>query len=447
MSPSTLADRPNADEFAQVRDVECIFPDANGHPRGKLIKVQDCADGKPLRIAQVVLLQTLTGDYASDARVGDTDDDMLLVPAWASWRRLPWQPSRGLLIHDCIGKDGAPVGLAPRTVLKRVISTLADHGLRAVVAPELEFYVFQADGNNEQGFQFPLRRDGSREILQSAYSVDTALELAPFWADVESYCSSLAIPSDSWLHEMGPSQFEINLLHGDPLQAADQVVLFKYALREAAARHGLRVVFMAKPVAGQPGSSMHLHQSVIKADGSNLFSAVDGSSSMAFRHYLGGLQAYLPELMAFFAPYVNSWRRYVRDSGAPVNVEWGIDNRTAGLRVPRAESAARRVENRLPGSDANPYLAIAASLAAGLAGMEEALEPRPDISAASAYHAARTLPDGLHAALRVLAASRMARQYLGAHFIEAWCAVKIKELDHCMAEVSVWDRRFLARAV
>ena len=435
------------EDLSSLRDVECIFPDANGVARGKLRPAADCAAGKPLNVAQAILLQTVTGDYADDRGVGDTDDDMLLLPDWTTFRRLPWREQRGILIHDCADPAGNLLEIAPRTVLKRVLGAYAARGWEAVVAPELEFYLFDARGSSDQAFALPAMRDGTCEVAQSAYSVDSAHELAAFWAEVDTFTAGFGLPTDTWLHEMGPSQFEINLLHGDPLQAADQVVLFKYALREAAARHGLRVVFMAKPVAGQPGSSMHLHQSVIKADGSNLFSAVDGSSSMAFRHYLGGLQAYLPELMAFFAPYVNSWRRYVRDSGAPVNVEWGIDNRTAGLRVPRAESAARRVENRLPGSDANPYLAIAASLAAGLAGMEEALEPRPDISAASAYHAARTLPDGLHAALRVLAASRMARQYLGAHFIEAWCAVKIKELDHCMAEVSVWDRRFLARAV
>lgn len=446
MNPPSPTSRPQPEAFAGVRDVECIFPDTGGHPRGKIIKVHDCIDGKSLRIAQVVLLQTLTGDYADDARVGETDDDMLLLPDWSTWQRLPWQPSRGLLIHDCVGKDGELLGIAPRSVLRRVIAALARHQLKAVVAPELEFYLFQASESNDSGFQLPRRRDGSREAAtQAAYSVDCAQELAGFWSDLESFCAALQLPADSWLHEMGPSQFEINLLHGDPLQAADQVVLFKYAVREAAARHGLQAIFMAKPLAGHPGSSMHIHQSLVDAAGHNVFSSADGQASPLFAHFLGGQQHYLPELSALLAPFMNSWRRYVRDSCAPINVEWGMDNRTAGLRVPPSDAAARRVENRLAGCDANPYLVIAASLAAGLAGIEERRQPRPEISTSSAYAAPRTLPDGLHEALRRLERSSLARERLGDHFVDVWCAVKHKELDHYMAEVSPWDRRFLSR--
>jgi len=284
-------------------------------------------------------------------------------------------------------------------------------------------------------------------VAQAAYSVDSWHEQAAFWSDVESYTQGFGLPTDTWLHEMGPAQYEINLLHGAPLAAADQVVLFKYALREAASRHGLRVVFMAKPLAGQPGNSMHVHQSLVDASGNNVFSRDDGSASDLFAHYLGGLQRYLPELSALLAPYMNSWRRYARDTGAPINVEWGLDNRTAGLRVPRCDPAARRVENRLPGCDANPYLVIAATLAAGLAGIEGRLLPRADISDASAYHAPRTLPDGLHEALRRLETSDFARAAFGDHFVDAWCAVKQRELGNYMAEVSAWDRRYLARQV
>ena len=446
MNSRSLRTRCQPEDLAGIRDVECIFPDAGGHPRGKLIKAQDCADGKTLRIAQVVLMQTLTGDYAEDARIGDTDDDMVLEPDWATWRRLPWQPGRGLLIHDCMGKDGQPVAIAPRNVLKRVLAALDRHQLQAVVAPELEFYLFQGAASNELGFELPRRRDGSREAAtQAAYSVDCAQELAPFWGDLEVYCSALQLPTDSWLHEMGPSQFEINLLHGDPLRAADNVLLFKYAVREAAARNGLQAVFMAKPLAGHPGSSMHIHQSLVDAAGNPVFSTADGNASRQFEHFLGGQQHYLPELSALMAPYMNSWRRYVRDSCAPINVEWGVDNRTAGLRVPPSDPAARRIENRLAGCDANPYLVIAASLAAGLAGIEEQRLPRPEISTSSAYAAPRTLPDGLHEALRRLAQSSLARERLGDHFIDVWCAIKNKELDHYMAEISPWDRRFLSR--
>ena len=445
MNPSSLTEaRP---DLSGIRTIECVFPDANGVLRGKLLKVADCTSGRPLMAAQAILVQTITGDYATDVQAGDMDDDMRLAPDWRTFRRTPWMPDRALLIHDCERVDGTPIGLAPRSVLSRVLAAYAQRGLRPVVAPELEFYLFQATDSEVGGFQLPGNRDGSGAGFQSAYSVSSAHELGPFWAQLDRYIEALRLPADTWLHEMGPSQYEINLQHGSALQAADQVLLLKSAIREAAVRHGLRAVFMAKPIAGQPGSSMHLHQSLLDAGGSNVFSEPDGADSPLFHHYIAGLQNHLPDWSLLMAPFMNSWRRFERDTGAPTNLEWGVDNRTAGLRVPRAPAAARRVENRLPGSDANPYLAIAASLAAGLAGIEDATLPRPSIDDRSAYDAPSALPESPFEAVRRLESSVSARRQFGDHFVDAWCSVKHKELAHYLAEVSAWDRRHLARDV
>ena len=241
---------------------------------------------------------------------------------------------------------------------------------------------------------------------------------------------------------MGENQYEINLLHGDPVAVADQAFLFKTAAREIALQHGLNAVFMAKPIAGQAGSSMHLHQSVVDAQGRNVFSQADGSASEAFLHFIGGLQAYTPDLMLVYAPTVNSYRRYVAGSQAPTNVQWGHDNRTAGLRVPVSSPAARRVENRLAGADANPYLAIAATLAAGLAGIEGRIAPAEPVSG-NGYDQARSLPRTFDGALDQMSRSQTASRLMGERFVRGYLAVKTLEHDHYLREISAWERRYL----
>jgi len=439
----------HSDYFAQfaashaIRQVECVFPDITGFPRGKIMRAADVVAGKELRIAQAIILQTVTGEYPDDSIIGEADGDARLIPDMSTLRRLPWSPARAWLIHDCVGFDDAPKQFAPRNVLKRVLGRYRELGLLPVVAPELEFYLFARDGREATGFTMPAMRGGCREVKQSAYSVESANELRAFWTELYDAFEQLEIHTDTWLHEMGPSQFEINLFHGDPLAMADQVLLFKYALREVAARHGLYAVFMAKPLAGRDGSSMHLHQSIVDAAGGNLFSAAGGEASAAFYAFIGGSQRYLPDFMPLFAPHINSWRRYVHGSMAPINMEWGENNRTIALRVPLSGPTARRVENRVPGSDANPYLAIAASLACGLYGIEHAVEARAPVHLDSGYSRPREIPRGLESALERFQASAVAREMLGSIFVDAFCSVKDVELDHGMNEVSEWDRRYL----
>ena len=201
---------------------------------------------------------------------------------------------------------------------------------------------------------------------------------------------------------------------------------------------------MAKPMAGAAGSSMHLHQSVLDSQGRNIFSNEDGSESERFRQFIGGLQAYAPDLMLIFAPHVNSYRRFVRNSQAPVNLLWGYDNRTTGLRIPVSPADARRVENRIAGADANPYLAIAASLAAGLAGMDEALTATaPILVSDSAYDQSHALARSFLPALEQMERSAAARRLLGDIFVTGFCAVKAIEYESYLREISAWERRFL----
>jgi glutamine synthetase len=183
---------------------------------------------------------------------------------------------------------------------------------------------------------------------------------------------------------------------------------------------------------------------VLDAGGNNIFSLSDGSESPRFRHFIAGLQAYVPDLMLIFAPFVNSYRRFVKGSQAPVNLHWGYDNRTTGLRIPVSNAAARRVENRIAGADANPYLAIAASLAAGLAGMDEALTPtEPILVSASAYDQAHALARSFLPAHEQMAGSASSRRLLGDAFVTGFCAVKAVEYESYLREISAWERRFL----
>jgi glutamine synthetase len=426
-----------------VRDIECIFPDVSGYPRGKLMPAASFANGNELRIAQAIPMQCVTGEYSYDPIFRDEDPDVRLVPDYATLKRVPWASKpRYLAIHDCVELSGEWCAFAPRSVLKTVLQRYRERGLSPVVAPEIEFYITAANADPALPLAPPRGRSGRAEAGQSAFSLNMLNELAPFWDEFHAAVDALGIGSDTWIHEVGTTQYEINLMHGDPLAVADQAFLFKYAAKEVALRHGLNAVFMAKPIAGEAGSSMHLHQSVVDTEGRNIFSAADGSASEAFFHYIAGLQAYMPDLMLIYAPFVNSYRRYVTGSQAPINLHWGHDNRTAGLRIPASGPAARRVENRIAGADANPYLAIAATLAAGLAGMDEKLRPTEPITG-NGYDHAHDLARTFLAAHELMAKSRSAPRLLGPELVQAYLSVKGLEYDSFQREISAWERRFL----
>lgn len=432
----------------KISEIECVFPTINATLRGKLMRGQDFAEGKELRIARAVILQTINGEYCNEQVIGATDNDTILKPDYSTFKILPWQPQRAWVLHDCMNFDGSPSEHAPRNVLKKVLAQYEKLALKPVVAPEIEFYLFKRDGQEATGFTPPNMRGGSQELeRQMGYSLNSTAEMRDFWQALQAAFDALEIRTDTWLHEMAPNQFEINLLHGDALKLADDVVLFKYTLREIAAQHGLSAVFMAKPLADYDGSSMHLHQSIVNAKGNNIFSDKNGEATSDFFAYIAGLQHYLADLMPLMAPYFNSWRRYARGTQAPINLQWGHDNRTIGLRVPLSGAAARRIENRFAGSDANPYLAMSASLACGLRGMQEKLKPSAPVDDKDGYDFPRQIAIGLESALTQLKQSQHARELLGDAFIDAFINVKEIELAHFMYEVSSWDRRYLAHQV
>ncbi|HIQ52738.1 MAG TPA: glutamine synthetase, partial [Pseudomonas pachastrellae] len=252
-----------------------------------------------------------------------------------------------------------------------------------------------------------------------------------------------------FMHEMGVSQYEINFVHGDPLLIADQTFLFKHALHEVALKHGLIAVCMAKPLARVPGCSMHIHQSVVEqGSGNNIFTDVaSGEATANFEHFIGGLQRCMGELTLLMAPYVNSYQRFCHAYASPNNLCWSHDNRSAGLRIPASGPEARRVENRLPGADANPYLSVAASLAAGLYGIDNQCQPSAPAQGEFEAPDELTLPGTLHDAILRLDRSELARELFGAEFVDGFLASKRMELQSYMDEITPWERRFLGSQV
>lgn len=438
--------RSLAERLTGIDEIECVTPDLNGVPRGKVMTAEGFLEGRRLQMARGVLLQCIMGGYPPTRFYGSDDGDLALVPDPQQIHRLPWSDTpRALAICDADDLSGEGCRLSTRAQLKAVIARYAAHGLKPVVATELEFFVFAPSSDPTQPFQPPVGLDGRREDGASAFSISSNNGLRPFFNEVYRCMEALGLPRDTFMHEMGVSQFEINLLHGDPLLLADQTFLFKHLLKEVALKHGLTVVCMAKPLAKTPGSSMHIHQSLVDIDsGRNVFSDAEGQATDTFYHFIGGLQACMADFTALFAPNVNSYQRLCHPYASPNNACWSEDNRAAGLRIPASGPTARRVENRLPGADTNPYLALAASLAAGLHGIEQRLAPAPAIQGEFEVPDNLSLPCTLHAALERLKRSALARELFGKEFIEGYIASKTLELTSFFDEITPWERRVLA---
>jgi glutamine synthetase len=429
-----------------ISEVEAIIPDMAGVARGKIMPAQKFAADAGMKLPESIFLQTVTGDYPPDtsSAMSPAEIDIVLKPDTKTVREVPWaaEPT-AQVIHDCFYSDGRRVTMAPRHVLRHVLELYAQRGWEPVVAPELEFYLIEPNLDADYPLKPPVGRSGRAEPGRQSYSIAAVNEFDPLFDDVYQFCERQDIEIDTLIHEDGPAQMEINLLHGDPLDLADQVFLFKRTAREAALRHKMYTTFMAKPHAKEPGSAMHIHQSIVdKKTRQNIFSNPDGTPSALFFSHIGGLQKYLPAAMALFAPNVNSYRRITRSALAPINVQWGYDNRTAGLRVPVSDPDNRRIENRVGGADANPYLAIAASLACGYLGMVENLQPTEPISG-SAHDLPFALPRALDSALRRLSESEALIRVLGEPFVAAFSIVKNAEYEVFLQVISSWEREHL----
>jgi glutamine synthetase len=425
----------------KIEDVEAFVPDMAGAARGKLLPADKFGAGE-LKLPEGIFAQTISGNYV-DNKENVEDRDMLVTPDFSTIRPVPWasDPAASIFM-DCFHKDGSPVEASPRRVLRNVLQLYAEKGWTPVVAPEVEFYLINAHVDANQEVEPPEGRLGRTETTKQPYSIDSMNDFDPFINDVYSHCEAQNISIDTMSQEMGPAQFEINFMHGDAIELADQVFIFKRTVKETAIAHEMHATFLARPISNEAGSALHIHQSIVDQNGQNIFSQKDGEPSELFMSYIGGLQKYMPEALLIFAPYSNSYRRFLSYWASPVNLAWAVDNRTVGLRVPDSGPEARRVENRLAGSDVNPYLALAASLACGYLGMIEGLKPDKPIEG-SAYDLPFNLHRFLYEAIDALDNSKAMRKTLGDEFVTLYCAVKSDECREFQEIVTPWEREVL----
>lgn len=426
-----------------IDEVEGIVSDMAGIARGKFVPANKFRH-EGMRLPESVFIQCVTGEYVEKPVIPPTDPDMDLRPDLNTIRIVPWatDPTASVIL-DCFYFDGSPVKISPRYVLRRVLDLYKKKGWRPIVAPEVEFYLVKPNLDPDYPLEPPVGRSGRQETVRQAFSIDAINEFEPYFEDIYNFCEVQKIEIDTLIHEGGAGQVEINFVHGDPLDLADQVFLFKRTVRETAFRHNMYATFMAKPMAKEPGSALHLHQSVIDIEsGRNIFSDEKEQPTDLFFSFIGGLQKYIPESILLLAPYVNSYRRFARYLSAPINVQWGFENRTVGFRVPRSDSEARRVENRVPGADVNPYIAIATSLACGYIGMLEGLSPSDAVDT-SAYDMEHAMPRDLFSALDRLKDCKEIQEILGEKFIEVFCTVKEQEHETFFQVISAWEREFL----
>jgi len=431
-----------------IGEVECIVPDMNGVQRGKVLPAAKFLSGVKdgtLRIPGSVFSVTINGEYPDGVGhiIPEYDPDQIMVPDPDTICEAPgFRTPTAYVIADAFTRDGSPLAVAPRMILKKVIKLFTDKGWTPVVAPEVEFYLVSRNTDPDFPLVPPMGSSGRPETASQPYGLEALNEFEDIIEHIYEHCEKAGLNIDTMIHESGAAQLEVNFLHGDPLRLADEVLLFKRIVRQVALAHEVYATFLAKPMSNQPGSAMHLHQSLLDANGKNVFSTANGRDSVLFRHYIGGLVRLLPQIAPLFAPNVNSFRRMRPDSDAPINVQWGSDNRSCGLRVPISNARNRRIENRLPGADANPYLAIASSLVCGYVGMIERMQP-PKSMEGNAYNRARTLPRSLEGALDRFSHCRPIKAILGEDFFDLFYAIKQTELFNYQSVISSWEREHL----
>lgn len=430
-----------------IQEIETIVPDMAGTARGKLIPIEKFTSGSVIRLPESVFTQSVTGKFLPDGYINPADRDILIRPDLSTLKILPWMKDpTATVINDCFYEDGSNVDISPRQVLRNVINLYKELGLKPIVAPELEFYLIQRNTDPNQSIETPIGRSGRQETVRRPFSLDALDEFEPIIDQINAYANAMDIKIDTLEHEMGTAQLEINFQHDDPLKICDQVMIFKRLIREAAMQHGIYATFLAKPIEDQPGSAMHWHISLVDNDsGENVFSKGEGETEI-FKSFIAGLQQFTSESILFNAPYVNSYRRFQRFQNAPINLCWGYDNRTTGLRVPTSSSKNKRVEFRVGGADVNPYLSIASSLACAYLGIQKSLQPSaPEESNASNMQF--NLPKNLSTAIDVLRASESMPALMGNRFLQIYVAMKEDEYNEYFQVISPWERENLLLSV
>ena len=381
-----MAQNSELDDFLQAHPgtthLDAVLFDLCGNaygkrmPRAHMEKFFD--GGSP--ICAAMSLVDVQGNTADPMGYGfsDGDPDANIRPVAGTLKPVPWGENLAqVLCEPAHAVTGAPFWYDPRTVLARTVSLLHAAGLRPVVAAELEFYLIDP-ARGEDGAPLPVRSPltGLPESGGKVLSLAKLDEYQPVLSAIEAACKAQDLPSSTIISEYGAGQFEINLEHrDDPVRAADEACLLRRVIQSTVRRFGMEASFMSKPFPDQAGSGMHVHASMLTADGANLFDDRNPGGNRMLGHAIAGLQATMAEAMAIFAPNLNVFRRFTANNFTPVTTDWGENNRSVAFRVPVSSGASRRIEHRISGAEANPYLVIAAVLAGMHHGIENRLDP------------------------------------------------------------------------
>jgi glutamine synthetase len=427
------------DDHPEIRNVRCGAADLNGQARGKRLPVRFArkVEEEGTRFPLSVLNLDIWGEDVEDSplvfEIGDPDG--VLQPTERGYVPMPWlQVPTALLPLWMFTEEGQPFAGDPRQALARVVDRYKARGLTPVVATEMEFYLVDDSGGEIQQPKSP--RSGKRRPGAEILSLRALDAFDRFFNDLYDACDAMDIPAEAALSEVGLGQFEINLSHvPDALRAADDAWLFKMLVRGLARNHGMAASFMAKPYEDFAGNGLHTHVSLLDAAGNNVFADGSTEGTPLLRNAIAGCLSGIPDLALVFAPHANSYERLVPESHAPTGVCWAYDNRTASIRVPGGNPAARRVEHRVAGGDVNPYLFLAAVLGSALIGIEDGLTPPPPITGNAYEQEMPQIPDTWAQAIDRFEQSALARRIFDPLLIGNFVMTKRQEL-HYMAELT-----------
>jgi glutamine synthetase len=443
------------DANPDITSIHVIWTDICGVARGKILRRDELVpawkDGRFMPISALVL--DITGqDVPETGLVFDEGDrDMLLWPVLGSLVRIPWmeEPTAQYLasVHDL---DGTPHFADPRNALEAIVKRFqTELNMTPVGAVEVEFFLMDRASAiaGEPRAPKSLINEHRPQHYQAYYLQDLD-DFAPFFKDLYAYCEAQGLPAKTLISEYAPGQMEIVLRHrADVLKACDEGIMLKRLIKATAEKHGMAATFMAKPYAQWTGSGMHIHVSLGDEKGNNLFAADDPLQNELLLHSIGGLKAAMAESMLIFAPNANSYRRFRRNSYAPVSASWGINNRTVSIRIPAGAANACHIEHRPSGADANPYLVMAAILAGMHYGITEKADPGNPVVGNGYEKRAKYIPGNWFDAIDAFWRASILKEYFGKPFVDTYCTIKEVEADRFYAEPTLRDFEWYLRAV
>ena len=430
-------------EHGEIDYLDAIFVDMCGTVRGKRFPSEeaDKVFGDGVQMPQSIYFFDVTGVNEDILGMGfsDGDPDAQSHPVAGSIVPVPWASMKqAQVLMTMVDEDGSPLLLEPRNVLARVVQKLDEIGLKATVACEFEFYLLDKDMDRKGRPQPPVNpATGVRETAHEVYGITELDGFMGLLKDIDEAAAAQGVPASGATAEFAPGQYEINLKHeDDAVRAGDHAVMLRHLIGALARKHSFLASFMAKPFVDQTGNGMHVHCSVMDEQGNNIFNDGTEDGSLKLRHAIGGLQATLGDAMAFFAPNLNSFRRFGPNLFVPVNRTWGYNNRSVAFRVPNGSPESRRVEHRVSGADANPYLVLAAILAGIHHGIVNEIDPGEPAEGNACEIMDEGIPFFLPSALKRLRNSQVMREYFGDRYVDVYAETKMLEYDKFQRAIS-----------